>query len=73
MKKEIKGSNGDSKSKLEFFQNITLELSNGKKVSASVPAFCLTEDEIKEIVITSVTITKPLPMPKGSHFEIISE
>ena len=63
-----------SKEKLEtltHFQNIVLELSDGRKIKATVPAFCETEEELANIHILKIGMTQPQPLPKESNFKII--
>ena len=60
-----------SKEKFTHFQNIVLELSDGRKVQATVPAFCKTDDELANLHIVKIEMTRPQPLPKDSKFKVI--
>jgi hypothetical protein len=52
----------------QLFQNIFLHLSDKRIIQASVPAFCFTEEELKNLSVDKVSISKPQPLPKGASF-----
>jgi len=60
-----------TKKKKQYFQNIFLELSNGEKIQASVPAFAFTDEDIASVTIQSIKITKPKEMPGDMSFEYV--
>lgn len=62
----------EEEKEIKMFQNIKLELSNGKAVEATVPAFMSSKqaDEL-DIKVVSISITEPISLPKGSFFEVL--
>jgi len=47
-------------------QTITLVFTDGRRISAVVPAFCATDDKLG---ITDVLISEPAPLPEGCYWE----
>lgn len=50
----------------KMYQNIILELTDGRLISATVPAFCLVGDKIEA---REVRVTNPKELPKDCTFE----
>ena len=59
------------KKEKQYFQNVILELSNGEKIQASVPAFAFTDEDIANVTIESIKITPPKEMPGDMSFEYV--
>ena len=57
--------------KNRYFQNIILKFSSGKEIKASVPAFCNTEEELENLHITDIKVTRPKEFPKGVNFQTL--
>lgn len=50
----------------EKYQNIVLELTDGRLIKATVPAFCHRGDEIS---IRDIRVTNPKKLPDNCSFE----
>ena len=61
----------NDKEEVQYFQNIFIKLSDGRDIQASVPAFCSSEEELKNLKISEIKITEPREAPKGMSFRII--
>jgi len=51
-------------------QNITLWLSDGSQIKATVPTFC-NIDEINQLSIVYVSISSPYELPEDCRWEVI--
>lgn len=50
----------------KMYQNIVLELSDGRLISAAVPAFCHIGDRV---LVRAIRVTNPERLPNGYTFE----
>lgn len=66
VKKEEEGEEGEEKE--EYFQNIFLQLSDGNRIKASIPAFCFSEEEAEKVRIVGIGISPPMKLPKDVTF-----
>ena len=53
-------------------QNITLTLSDGRRIRATVKVFC-SEQEIETLKVVDIEITAPIVLPDGYEFEVVEE
>lgn len=60
-----KNKTNGSKDDRVYYQNLIFTLSTGKKVVATVPAFCDTGDDLR---VTQVQVTRPIPLGEGWSF-----
>ena len=56
-------------SKKDMYQVIIIDFSNGSQISANIPAQFYSEDDIKDLSISKISISNPLPLPDDVHFE----
>ena len=54
----------------KMYQNIVLELSDGRIISAIAPAFCRVGDQIS---VRELRVTHPKELPEGCSFENLGE
>ena len=54
------------------YQNITLTLSDGRRIKAVARAFCSTL-EIETLGVVDIEITPPSDLPLGYEFEVVEE
>ena len=59
------------KDEVSYFQNIILHLKGGKTITATVPAFCKTKEDLESLHIDKIEMTKPMVLPRGSNFQVI--
>ena len=57
---------GSEVTKTKMYQNLILELSDGRLINTTVPAFCKVGDQIS---ITAIRVTNPKELPEGCSFE----
>lgn len=50
----------------QLYQNIIFELTDGRLISATVPAFCLVEDKVN---VREIRVTHPKELPADCSFE----
>ena len=67
-------SNLDVKPDKDFthFQNLVIHLKDGRCIQATIPAFCETEEDLTNIKIMKIEITRPEKLPDGSGFQMIN-
>ena len=65
-------SNEESNKKFTHFQNIIIHLEDGRRIQATVPAFCKEKEDLANIKVTKIEITEPAELPKGSGFQMIN-
>ena len=54
----------------KMYQNIVLELSDGRLISAIAPAFCHIGDQVS---VRKLRVTHPTELPEGCSFEDLKE
>ena len=54
----------------KMYQNIILELSDGRLISATAPAFCHVGDKIS---IKEIRVAPPKELPKGYSYEQLKD
>lgn len=50
------------------YQVILVYLNDGRVIKATVPAFCVEEDEVR---VDNIMLTEPMPIPPGMSFTTI--
>ena len=49
-----------------MYQNVVFELTDGRLICASVPAFCHVGDQVS---VKAIRVTNPVELPEGCSFE----